>query len=52
MEEKKERFIVGEVTTQTQPIIKDTESEKVMDVYEALATLLNDVALIKKQVIS
>jgi len=42
-EENKPTWIVGEVATQTQPILVNTETEENFDLYNAVAILLNKV---------
>jgi len=47
-EEKKNIWEVGEVPTQTQPVIYNTKDEKQYDIYQALAKILNDIEEIKR----
>lgn len=46
-EEKKERFVVGEVPTQTAPVIVDKETDETYPVEQALAKILNDLDELK-----
>ena len=48
VEEKKERFVVGEVPTQYGVAIIDSTDNKVYTVESALAKLLSDVSELKK----
>lgn len=47
-EEKKDRFVVGEVPTQYGVAIIDSKENKVYSVESALAKLLTDVSELKK----
>ena len=47
-EVKKEKYMVGEVATQTQPVIVNTETDETYTVEIALAKVLNELEVIKK----
>lgn len=47
-EEKKERYVVGEVPTQYGTAIVDVESKSVFTIETALAKIMNDVEQLKK----
>ena len=56
-DEKKETFIEGEVSTQTQPVIVDTsrkqeDSKRVLTTEAALAQILNKLDNIEKAVLN
>jgi hypothetical protein len=44
---KKELYIVGEVATQTSPVIVNTKTEETYRVEAAIAKLMNDVEELK-----
>lgn len=48
-EEKKDRYELGEVATQTQQVIVDTESDKTMSVEQGVVLLLNKLEEIESQ---
>ncbi len=45
---KKEHYMVGEVATQTQPVIVNTQTEETYTVEVALAKILNEIEAMKK----
>jgi len=46
--EKKEIWVVGEVPTQTTPVVVNTATEEQLDIHLALARVLNDLEKLKK----
>lgn len=47
-EKPKERFVVGEIATQTAPVILDTETEEQYTEMTALAKILNTLTKVEK----
>jgi len=47
-EPKKEVWVVGEVATQTQPVIVNTVTEEQLDIHLALVRILNTLEQLKK----
>lgn len=47
-EPKKEVWMVGEIATQTQPVIVNTVTEEQLDLHLALARILNALEQLKK----
>ena len=45
--EKKERFVIGEVPTQTAPAIIDTKTQDVYTIEQAIKKILNDLEELK-----
>lgn len=50
LEEKKERFVLQDVPTQTQPMIVDTKNKEVYTVEAALIRILNTLEVIEQSV--
>ena len=54
--ETKEKYVVQDLTTQTKPVIVDTEEKDpekaVLEMEELLAKIANDIELIKKGLLS
>ena len=50
MTEKKEKFAVVEVATETQKTIVDSESNKEYDIYSLLAKIANDIEVIRTSI--
>lgn len=46
--EKKDRFVIGEIATQTDLVIIDTETDTKYNVLTFLAKIGNDLEMIKK----
>ena len=49
-EEKKDRFVLQDVPTQTQPMIVDTKNKEVYTIEVALVRILNELDIIKQSV--
>jgi hypothetical protein len=47
--EKKDRFVVTEIATQTAPVIMDTETQERYDIHFAICRIMNDLTDLKKQ---
>lgn len=47
-EEKKERYELVEIATQTAPAIKDNKTEETLDIANMLCRIANDIEHIKK----
>lgn len=47
-EKPKDRYTVGEVATETQPVIMDNETDTQYTIYTSLAHIMNDVEKLKK----
>jgi len=45
-----ERFVLDEVPTQVEPVIRDTENNEVYNLLTALCKIMNDISIIKKSI--
>ena len=45
-----ERFVLDEVPTQFEPVIKDTKNDEVYSLLTALCKIMNDISVIKKSI--
>ena len=50
-QEKKERYELTDIATETAPVIRDNETEAVYNELTILCRLANDIAAIKKNII-
>jgi hypothetical protein len=46
--ELEDKYVVGDVATETARMIHDTETKENIDIHEAIARLMNDIEIIKK----
>lgn len=56
-EEKKQKepqalFVVGEIPTETKPVIANTQTNEQYDIYLAIAKIMNDVEEIKNNIVA